>query len=158
MYLIGGIYMKKLPLSIALLSSLTLTLTSCSSVHHEYLIEIMTEHLEWEDDPESLKIDYINWVEGEVYEDWLDKNVITVYYEIRWDCRTENGGYDGYEIMYAYYDTEFKNSYSITYGFWLLRDSYWDLEDTYEALLEDDANKSGSLSEREISNLIEAVI
>jgi len=151
--------MKKLPLSIALLSSLTLTLTSCSSVHHEYLIEIMTEHLEWEDDPESLKIDYINWVEGEIYLEWRwpEENFRAVLYEIRWDCRTEYGGYDGYEIIYAYYDIDLERFDSESSGErWDI--FYSDYRDAYDSLLEDDANKSGSLSEREISNLIEAVI
>lgn len=152
--------MKKLPLSIAFLSSLALTLTSCSSVHHEYLIEIMTEHLEWEDDPESLKIDYINWVEGEIYIDWSwpkdDENFRGVLYEIRWDCRTEYGGYDGYEIMYAYYDVDLEYFESESSGYeW---DIYFYYMVAYNSLLADDTNKTGSLSEREISNLIEAVI
>jgi hypothetical protein len=144
---------SKFPL--ILTSVFSITLASCisfQSYHHDYLVEILSDFVYEEvTDPESLKIDSIDYVKSPIVKD-VDRTVVInrVEYLIRFDYKNSFGGYDGYEWLLATYDIVAEDY------FWRIYEQFEDADKWVELGIEtwelfDLDYSKGSLSENEIN-------
>jgi hypothetical protein len=141
------------------MSIFTISLTSCNSYHHDYLVEILSDFVYEEvTDTESLKIDSIDWVKSPIVKD-VDGTVGLnhMQYLIRFDYKNPFGGYDGYEWLLATYDLVAEDYFWGVYEQFEDADKWVDLGiETWE-LFDLDYSK-GSLFENEINRLLKEII